>query len=151
MCENWHSHTVPALIEESCESRMPTDARNRLIFSPRWRGEKNVFQPASALPCWEQGNLSLEVEYSRERENERETERGRKKGKWARHWAWFGNHFITHCAWLSHCSGSAMPAARRKVSCWVLSIGCHSEKIWGNIKCSNLHNTVFISAGDNFS
>ena len=69
-----------------------------------------------------------------------ERERSRQGGGRVRQWVLFRSHFISHCVVrLSHCSGSAMPTARRKASLWEPSIGCHSDEIWGDMKWNFLN------------
>lgn len=127
-------------VEESCRKPSPYRRQKQAHFLTEMKQKRNVFQPASAPPCWEQGTLSVEVEYSGERASERETDREEegKVNEAARLVREPFHHSL--CCETVPLFGSAMPTARRKASCWVLSIGCHSEKIWGNIKWAILHN-----------
>lgn len=136
-------------IEESCKILVATNASSGLIFSVRWRKKKCLSTCIrSSIPRTREA-FSLSGVFKREQVREEQTRRKRESERGSE--LGFGSHFITHCVVrLSPCLDSAMPTAWRKASCRVLSIGCHSEKISGNIKWAILHNASLIFSGEIF-
>lgn len=90
------THTLYLLsVEESCKSRIPAGARNRLIFSPQW-GKKNEASFNRHPLCHAENKGGFQFKWSIQGKV-CEGEKDRQERGNVNEAVWFRSRFITHC------------------------------------------------------